>query len=1770
MSGKGRAPRVKGNLKPTSSSRAADLVGDDTAAINAFKANPALAFSQLSRAAKPKSGSSTPKQQTSAATSGASTPQIAGLDQIDGHLAAQLKRLGKHDATTKMRALFELKSYIDEHTWDTGLEGMMLAWPPLFKRYVFDPDRRVRASVAQVHADLVTKIGRRLAAQLKLVVGPWMASYFDPHRDVARTSRLAFETVFSEAKRKEVFAFCVGDLLEFATDNIVNQTAETMSDPRFVGAEEMRSKYEHIVGASFGVLGLVVDEVGTETLLRHRGEFDAVLESKQALGLLASPSSFVRRNIYRLIRAIMLKCPELAADSHTVVARALLKHCFSDSDPNGHGDMWDAVLLTTKNYPQVWLAESGKKGAPIDRVFEFLRTRCRLSPTISYPSILALLANLPAEIVDSPQFQQSFDTALWQGVSDAAESTRAAHRESVALVTAICECSSFLWTRTLKSTTDAKVIAAVGKEVAKRVDQLWHYYLQHRDSAEEMAGPIVKLYCKIDSLAAKHDHELLARIWAQTSWFALQRLTGSAIAPIVSLTVQIAELDASVHKELADGGRKLLVAFCQLATQSPDGEVARALIQALSSQAPEVVFQEGFAEKFSQRLEQAGSADDAVQLVLSKAQHVAQATGDINQAAKSIDAYVAGLLKEGESKAFGTAAELLFALPESEIAQTSGWDSAQLPSTGAALPELLPTLSGGDRPIALLAADVPLVPLIRLYKQALVLHFMGTELFARTVVDQVFAWMEQVFMRVYHAQLARDTDDTALEAWSKSAHEVLSVWITLARDEHTGARFVRYWLERSGNHGRSALGLLFDLAVSSADADAANEARPLASKLAQQARRAWSATEAQIEKLRLGARLARALSESIMQDVDDLALAKSPVHLARLASSVYTRICPQDDERALQMLIGDWLLDEQRYEQLVGSETERFAAAACVAGGSGLWQAVDDCTDAQTAQSFHTLTHWLAASGAQQHAAAPAEEFDQTGMSRFARHAVFSIEFVRLSGGTPVLSGASQPQLIRFMLQMTLAFVLLREALLLASSSAEWCADADDRTGNRMVARVSMVSADLAEAKVLAQADAAAREIQEVVSELLSLTVVHDLSLPSRTDTGSVKIAPPRDPGRWLAVLIETMQGTNDAASTVWSSVVTRCRQSAGSPWVLVLGRLVEWCAWASSLDSATVETGLADALSRQLAERQLASVASVGVATVVARAVSLRQLCSQAPALRSALLDSTARAARIAEGGSALELVAELELLAELLPVHEAALDAEASAAKITRVLLALPAQLQSRPNEDVIVVVLAALTVLQRLCACAPELEPQGAVELAQLCLRWTETPVAPRAEPILLMAVSHALSALARARGADDAVAVPLRLAGERLVERCVLSERPVAAGVQAAAVLAERGLVVVPAFSALYPVLASATPRLNSALTRLVLAEPDHVAYISDGLEALARLAASAAKRLADLSVPHATLGEVAESDEFVRGAGVRLLTALLLIARFAASLAESGAYEDLVAQLQQQRVLDAAMPWACGLLGLAGGRKFDARLWEVTKLDWASWSYEAEHSPAAEQVLGVLAFHIMRSLAASLPAALRTWWAGLPPAQRAMGAAVERFVSTHVSSEVVGVEMARIREPREDGVLARVLEEYDDAQVRAAAWQATILYTVDDSELELSVKLPPAYPLLPASFEAVRRVAVSEKRWRAWMVAAQAKLARCPRIDAVCAQVVGNIGAHFAGVEDCAICYSAVGAMDNSLPNRQCKTCKNKFHRMCLFKWFSTSNQSTCPLCRNLF
>ena len=51
------------------------------------------------------------------------------------------------------------------------------------------------------------------------------------------------------------------------------------------------------------------------------------------------------------------------------------------------------------------------------------------------------------------------------------------------------------------------------------------------------------------------------------------------------------------------------------------------------------------------------------------------------------------------------------------------------------------------------------------------------------------------------------------------------------------------------------------------------------------------------------------------------------------------------------------------------------------------------------------------------------------------------------------------------------------------------------------------------------------------------------------------------------------------------------------------------------------------------------------------------------------------------------------------------------------------------------------------------------------------------------------------------------------------------------------------------------------------------------------------------------------------------------------------------------------------------------------------------------------------------------------------------------------------------------------------------------------------------------------------------------------------------------IEPCPICYSVFCVITHAMPNLECKTCHNRFHTTCLFKWFNSSGKNQCVICQ---
>ncbi|GAA5853357.1 hypothetical protein JCM5353_007763 [Sporobolomyces roseus] len=235
-------------------------------------------------------------------------------------------------------------------------------------------------------------------------------------------------------------------------------------------------------------------------------------------------------------------------------------------------------------------------------------------------------------------------------------------------------------------------------------------------------------------------------------------------------------------------------------------------------------------------------------------------------------------------------------------------------------------------------------------------------------------------------------------------------------------------------------------------------------------------------------------------------------------------------------------------------------------------------------------------------------------------------------------------------------------------------------------------------------------------------------------------------------------------------------------------------------------------------------------------------------------------------------------------------------------------------------------------------------------------------------------------------------------------------------------------------------------------------------------------------------------------------------------------------------------------------------------------DLSPWSIDDFHLEVVEQLdtltLPVFAAHVYYRSLQAVPSLIRTYWASLQNLQ--LSRTIQGFTSRNFSPLLIASELWSLRDPASE--TGKQLRDNDDFTVKVAAGanEVKCVFIVDEEAMEIGVKVPNEFPLVGVEVKDVRKVGVTDKQWRAWLLAMQQVIStQSAAIADALLLFKRNVTLHFEGVESCAVCYSTVSTVDRSLPSKTCKTCENKFHAGCLYKWFQTSHGSSCPLCRQI-
>ncbi|KAM5345085.1 hypothetical protein ACJ41O_010947 [Fusarium nematophilum] len=220
---------------------------------------------------------------------------------------------------------------------------------------------------------------------------------------------------------------------------------------------------------------------------------------------------------------------------------------------------------------------------------------------------------------------------------------------------------------------------------------------------------------------------------------------------------------------------------------------------------------------------------------------------------------------------------------------------------------------------------------------------------------------------------------------------------------------------------------------------------------------------------------------------------------------------------------------------------------------------------------------------------------------------------------------------------------------------------------------------------------------------------------------------------------------------------------------------------------------------------------------------------------------------------------------------------------------------------------------------------------------------------------------------------------------------------------------------------------------------------------------------------------------------------------------------------------------------------------------------------AESEPEEKNMQWLLV-HLFYLTLKFTPGLFRAWYIDCRSKQTRI--AVEAWTTKYFSPLIISDALDEVQQWADTQEPPAMDEQELAVRVARAAREVTAGYEVDESQAAISIRIPPSYPIENVSVTGLNRVAVSEKKWQSWIMTTQGVItfSNGNIIDGL--QVFKrNIVGALKGQSECAICYSFIST-DKRMPDKRCTTCKNLFHRTCLYKWFQSSNQNTCPLCRN--
>lgn len=420
--GKKNNQRTKGNVKPSSSSKAAEMLVEDGK--TGF-----IGFGGLSE---------------SMGNAFGYVPKSVGNEgddlNIDSELRMLMRKMGKKDTITRLKAVQEFSELCSRKDSDDVIK-ILSFWPRIYNKLSEDYDHRVREAVQLAHLEIATKAGRTLAPQLKIIISSWMKSLFDQYPPAASAAKKSFDTTFPDDKKKSVISFCKKDLLVNLYDTLIKQTTDTLSDPRTIPQEEREAKYNRLISSSLLSFGYIMEMLQKHDISDISEPLESIFEEKKFWKFSRHHSPMIRAAFFNFLSSACRYSADVLR-SHTAVLCPSVLHSLDESEPSVISSFWDCLLHVVSTFEECWSHVNPRK-AVFPKLWSVLRKGGFGCASMVFPSMLPFISKIPLTVIgDGIGFARELFSNMREGLFY--EKVASSQTESVAVMRAFMECLRYV------------------------------------------------------------------------------------------------------------------------------------------------------------------------------------------------------------------------------------------------------------------------------------------------------------------------------------------------------------------------------------------------------------------------------------------------------------------------------------------------------------------------------------------------------------------------------------------------------------------------------------------------------------------------------------------------------------------------------------------------------------------------------------------------------------------------------------------------------------------------------------------------------------------------------------------------------------------------------------------------------------------------------------------------------------------------------------------------------------------------------------------------------------------------------------------------------------------------------------------------------------------------------------------------------------------------------------------------------------------------------